>query len=130
MIMMEGDPKLTENEVKVLDSPYIQRMDPFFSNGGRIEELQAFLNNRGHNLTLSETQAFFPVAREHTIAVYDHETFEESQAYMVDEAGKLAERAHAAFDGNEKLLVNHYKIYRSFLVFWMEGNLDIALGPA
>lgn len=104
-------------------------MDLFFSNDGRIEELQAFLNNRGHNLTSSETQAFFPVAREHTIAVYDHETFEETQAYMVDQASRLADKARAAFDGNDKLLANHYKIYESFLVFWIEGNLDIALGP-
>lgn len=123
---MEGDQELTGDEVKVLDSPFIRRLDSIFSNNTRIEQLQAFLNDRGHKLTLSETQAFFRVAREHSIAVYDHETFEEMQTYMDDYSDQLADSTRAAFKGNQKLLANYDAIYKSFLVFWMEERSKLA----
>lgn len=124
--ILKGDQKLTGDEVEVLDSPFIRRLDSFFSNDTRIKQLQAFLKDRGHKLTLSEIQAFFQVARENAIAEFDHETFEEMQTYKDDHPDQIANSAQAAFKGNQELLANYQAIYQSFLAFWMAERSRLA----
>lgn len=68
------------------------------------------------------------MAREHIIAVYDHETFDEMQAYIDDHPNQLADSARATFQGNDKLISNHQDIYGLFLDLWEEGDPDWLLG--
>jgi len=114
VILDLGDLRLIENEVRVVDTPFLRAFDNFFISTDRTEELQAFLNIHGHDLTLPETGAFLQMAREHAqaLAVYYQAIFDDKHS------DHLVDRPRA----NNKLIVTYHEIYESFLKYWEQWD--------
>lgn len=64
------------------------------------------------------------MARDNIVALFDHDSFEEMEAYKEAHPNSLAEKADVAFQGNGKLVSSCYEIYDDLLDFWAESNPD------